>query len=529
MRDLRMPVLVLALSALCLLGLTLHTAASSGCAVAHCAYLPYITRARAYPIGSATPAPTSTPTASSTPAPTSTPPPSSTPPPDDADIALESFEGDPTAWRVTPVASGGGSVTRSEHISRAGRAAARAATTSQNGQARIRATFADAASDHPWEERPGTWVWQRASLYLPAATVARLGPNNYLTIAGMEASAAGYGWSLQVRQQGELYVTGYPPTDGPPITFRIYGRFPVERWAQLEIGLHSQNGPGVKRAFALLIDGQFYGWYHQGRMHSETYDRAEMGILATNSDEPLELYLDAWHALTQNPLPAGPDARPTTALQEQDYRSQSGVQWQIDWTTWQNDLRLDPQHGLYSASDRLQSGRNLDRMPPLTSGWAEIEIDWPRGQPPTRPNGYFGPMVGFRKEINREQNLEVIPIGNGDGTVDLVLEAWVGSPVILQRWPLPVAAIGGTQIPEPGDIVRARWEQLNAQTLGVRASYYDASAARWYTNIIDAQIDIGNIAGVEYTADFHTASSVTIDSPFYAIRRFKVGTLATYP
>ena len=265
------------------------------------------------------------------------------------------------------------------------------------------------------------------------------------------------------------------------------------------MGLHTQAGPGVKRAFGFLIDGDFYGWYHQGRMKSETYDRAAIGILNTNTSKSIEVFVDQWSASGTGSTPTGLDNRSVAAVQQQDYRNRSGVQWQIDWTTWSNDLRLDPKFGVYSATDRIQSGRNLDRMPDVSNGWAEIEIDCPRGTPPSQPNGYFGPMVGFRKEINREQNLEVIPIGRGSGQVDLVLEAWTGNgAVILGQWPLPRNASGTSAIPEPGDIFRARWQQASPTTLEVRVSFFDASTATWYDDVINSTYNLSSVNGVNY-------------------------------
>ena len=468
-----------------------------------------------------TPTPTATATATTPPAP-----------------ALESFENVESAWVVGRDTANGGVVDRSSSFAAAGMYSAHAQTQGTSERASVYVSFFESAANHQWQERPGTWFWQRASLYLPSSTVAQLGPSEYLTLAGLWPTGGGAGWWLRIRQGGELYVFGYNG-DGAAREFRVYGVFPQDQWVELEVGLHSQNGPGVKRAFAFLIDGDFYGWYHQGRMTSETYNRAAMGILSTNSSDLLDVYIDEWRATTSAGLPGGPDHRSPANVQEQDYRLLSGVQWQIDWSTWGNDLRLAATHGLYSANSRLQSGRNLDRMPDLTSGWAEIEIGWPGGTPPTAPSSYFGPMVGFRKEINREENLEVIPIGYGGGNVKLTLEAWVhlppngdAGPIILADWQMPLASIGGgSRIPEPGDIIRARWEQINATQLNVRASYYDASASTWHTDIINYTFNDTSVGSpaVNFTDGNHKASSITIDSTSYSIRRFKVGTLDTYP
>ncbi len=294
--------------------------------------------------------------------------------------------------------SGGGSVQQSAAVPAAAGSFAARAATSGGGTAQLRTSFSDAAGSHTWQERPGTWRWQRASVYLPSATVSQLGSGQYLTLASFWASSGSPGWWLRVRQGGELYVVGHRDWDNAQIEFRIYGQFPRDRWVELELGLHTQAGPGVKRAFAAVLDGEFYGWYHQGRMQGETYDRAAFGILGTNSSGPLELFVDQWRQPTNGAFPGGADSRASSDVQAQDYRTQRGAEWQIDWSTWQNDLRLDPVHGLYSNTDRLQSGRNLDRAPNLTSGWAEIEIGWPKGTPAVLSPGngdYFGPMVGL--------------------------------------------------------------------------------------------------------------------------------------
>jgi hypothetical protein len=368
-------------------------------------------------------------------------------------------------------------------------------------------------------------------VFLPAATVAALGPSSALTLGGFWPSAQpAQGWYVRVRAGGQLSVVGTRDT-GAAIEFPIFASVPVDRWFTFELGLHSQQGPGVKRAFAVFIDGIAHGWFRHGRMADEVYDRVALGIVGTTAASALEVFVDDWGAAGVTPLPTGPDARSSAPLASKDFRTGNGADWQIDWATWANDLRLHTTYGLYSNVDRLQSGINLDRTPSLADGWGEIEIDWPKGRPPdTRPNGYFGPMIGFRKEVNREQNLEVIPRGNGDGTVDLLVEAWDGlGPVVLAQWPLPTASFGGSSIPEPGDVIRVRWTQVTPTALEVRASYFDASAGAWAVDAIAGVYDVGNVNGVNFNDGFHGASSVTIDSQFYSIRRYHVGTPATYP
>ncbi len=442
---------------------------------------------------------------------------------------LETFEGALASWSVVRSTTNGGSITQSSTTAAAGTYSARLATAGASQTAQLYTTFSDAASSHTWRERPGTWRWQRAAVYVPSATVAALGSGEYLTLAGLYASAnpTTFGWYLRLTQSGEMQVVGTPES-GSPEAFRVYGTFPTNQWVELEIGLHSQQGDGVKRAFAFLVNGAFYGWYRQGRMTNETYDRAALGLLNTNSPDSLVVYVDQWRAATTGSFPDGPDSRSTAALQEQNFRTVSGVQVQYDWSTWTNTLVLHPTYGLYSSESRLQAGRNLDRMPSVANGWGEIEIDWPNGTPPACISNYCAAMVGFRKEVNREENLEVVPITDASGTFYLWFQAWAGTngPVRQASWRLPDAhAVPGRNLPEPGDIIRARWEAVSSTQLRIRASYYDASAGTWFTDVIDHTFTATNVSGVNYMDGYHEAASITIDSRYYSIRRFRVGTL----
>lgn len=476
------------------------------------------------------------PPASQTPLPVVTGTPTSTP--DPADI-LESFNGSYEAWQVIPEVAGSGSVVRTSDLFLEGMASARLDITGEAGSAILKVAFREAAQEHTWGERPGTWNWFRAYVFVPSASLAQLGADGYLTLGGIYAAEAGCGWYLNLRENGELYVVGHRDWDNTPFEFRVYGTLPQDRWVQLELGLHSQAGPGVKRAFAFLIDGDFYGWYHQGRMQDEVYDTAALGILSTNASQPITVYVDDWFRPTQDPFPSGSDNRSSAALQEQDFTRQDGRQWQIDWTSWENNLILDPQFGLYSPSARFQAGRNLDRMPSLESGWAEIESDWPQGTPPANDflTYSFGGLVAFRKEVNREENLEV-GYQISDGKAQVYYSAWVGEAVIFSLWPLPPAAAlsDGRNLPEPGDLLRVRWEQVSDTQVHVQASFYDASAGTWYPNVIDDTQALTSLPDadpqgetINFLDGYHLASAITADTPFYSVRRYRVGRLETYP
>lgn len=440
----------------------------------------------------------------------------------------ESFEESMETWSVSIQSENAGKIDSSKAHALHGNTSALLIASSPADSAYIEVAFHDPASDHSWGERPGTWRWQKASIFLSSDIIGKLVNDEYLTLAGFWPKAGGaFGWYLRVHEGAELEVLGYT-SDAKMVEFPIFAELPLDRWVDLEIGLHSQNGPGVKRSFAVILDGRFYGWFQQGHMADELYNRAGIGILSTTSQEPLEVFVDCWLEPSSSPDPWGPDYRPSSESYQKDFREVSGENWQIDWSTWGNHLILDPKEGLYSQEYRLQSGVNLDRMPVLTDGWAGIEIGWPQGIPPLVPEGYFGPMIAFRKEINREENLEIVPFGGGDGSVWWILEAWVGGGVLpLTYWVAPEASVGGSHIPEAGDLLQVRWEQTEAQAIHVQAHYYDASDEIWYHNMIDTIVD--SLQGdVDFSDGYHLMSSITTDSPFYSIRNFTLGSLETY-
>lgn len=442
---------------------------------------------------------------------------------------LENFEGADTGWAITKEVSSGGTISSTTEQASSSASSAKLLITGTTQVAKISYSFNDGTS-HVWNERPGTYNWQRARVYIPSSVVNAIGANGYITIGQMWSTTTNSGWSLRVKQGGQLYVQGRRDWDNSLIEFNVYGTVPTNQWFDLELGLHSQNGPGVKQAFAFLINGEMYGFYHQGKW-LDSYNKASIGLINTNVTGNLSMYIDDWGIPDTSSNPTGTDNRPSSNVFEKDYRDVSGKNWQIDWTTWDQNLILSPTAGIFAAGGRFQSGFNQDKMPDLTSGWGEIEIGWTNGFPTFFSGADAAPMIGMRKELNKEQNLELIPYYNTNGTVSLVFEAWTDSgPVQMANWLLPIASYDGTsRIPEQGDIIRGRWEQVSSTDINVKASYYDASTTTWYNDIINHTFNASNVNSINFNDGFHKASSITTDNNKYSIRRYKVGTLDTFP
>ncbi len=150
-------------------------------------YLPLVVVGSRHPGETATPVPvtetvTNTPTivtqTTTATTPTTAPPTATIRPATDV---LERFEDAEEEWRIFRDASGdGASISRTTSVAADGRYAARLFTTNNGSAAMVRVNFVDSATSHEWEERPGTWYWQRASVYLPSSTVAQPGMRTLL-------------------------------------------------------------------------------------------------------------------------------------------------------------------------------------------------------------------------------------------------------------------------------------------------------------------------------------------------------------
>jgi hypothetical protein len=159
----------------------------------------------------------------------------------------ETFDGPIANWLVSKATGGTGTITQSASRADTG-AAAELITSASGSHAFLSATLSDAAGAHAWQERPGTYLWQRARIFIPGSTLAAIGSGQYLTLGRLEATSGGARWELRIRSGGQLFVAGTQHDSGQLTEFSIYGRIPPDRWIDLELGLHSQNGPGVKRA-----------------------------------------------------------------------------------------------------------------------------------------------------------------------------------------------------------------------------------------------------------------------------------------
>jgi hypothetical protein len=235
-----------------------------------------------------------------------------------APTVLETFEGPIESWQVARNTTSGGSIQPVATPLDAGLLAAQLRTNASGGQAFLSKSFTDTIP-HTWAERPGTYIWQQTRIYIPSATLAQIQGTQYLTIARYHFASSAARWELRIRPDQQLYVLGTRSDTGEQREFRVYGTMPTDRWVDLEIGLHTQNGPGIKRAFAFLLDGVFYGWYHQGQFNSETSGNASIGIIETSSASPLTLFIDQWYTQTAEQLPSGPDTRTSAQVQTIDY------------------------------------------------------------------------------------------------------------------------------------------------------------------------------------------------------------------
>jgi hypothetical protein len=443
-----------------------------------------------------------------------------------AAVTVESFEASPANWIVeTDVSGAGATVSSSSAQKHSGSLSAAVFTTNSNSKAQVRDVISSTWSSVP-VGAPGTFIWQRAYVYVPSATANALTGNEYLDLGGLYVSGDSSGFYLRLKASGAMYATA--PGSSGQAEFNLYGTFPLDQWVEVQLGLWSRNSGDLDRAGSFIVNGKFYGWFTNGRSGTN-YDRAAMGIVSTNSVDDLTVYIDDWYIYTTGANPTGADNRPTGSVYTKDFTSRSGENIGYHYTTWENGYTFDAIYGL-SPSTRLQSSIETSKMPDLSDGWSQIVVDWAGGRippwPPELIGSFFGPMVAFRKSVELEENLEVVPVYRG-GTVDLVYQSWTNGPIEYAKWQLPTD-VNGRRLPGRGDIIRVRWQEVSATQIRVRSDYYDASAGTWFLNVIDHTRALNNVNGVNFLADTHRAVTNTIDSNDYTIKSQTVGTLATF-
>jgi hypothetical protein len=435
----------------------------------------------------------------------------------------EPFEDVIGNWVVTPSTSGIGSVVeRSNSQAYAGTYSARCFTTEASAQAFVYDTFSSPWSSVPTSP-PGDFNWQRARIFIPTATVNALTGTEYIRIAGMHP-ASGNGMRLEIRQSGAMYLELASPYGGTSI-FSLHDNFPINQWVEVELGLWSLNTGDIARAATVIINGKFYGW-NTRMAESTNYDRVSWGILATNSADDLEIFVDNLYDMTtgQN-LPSGTDNRPTGNSYTKNYLAGSGENIGYHYSTFTENPQIDTSNGIYPGSWRIQAGPEMSQID-MESGWSEIKMGWVDDATPTwpPPGEFFAPMIAFHKSVELEENLEITIIYSG-GTVYLTYESW-DPTTVFEQWQLPLD--GSYRYPGNGDKIRVRWQVHDTNYIHVIADYYDASAGTWSLAVIDDDRQFtGSYA--KFLDQYHQAVTSTIDSPDYAIEYQTAGIYSTFP
>jgi len=442
----------------------------------------------------------------------------------------EAFELDIGSWLTTQDTSGTGStVTQSSTQAEGGTYSARCFTTNSGAKAQVR----NSAFDSPWSgvpsANPGEHYWQRFSIFVPSTTASAITGSEYMDIGAAYNSGGTDGYFLRLMEGAALYVNG--PGSSGQATFNLYATLPTDQWVSVELGLWSQATGDLDRAFAVLIDGAFYGWFTNGKDATD-YDRLAGGIVATNSTDDLIVYVDNFYLYTTDAAPTGTDNRPTGTQYTLDYTTQSGENVGYHYTTWENGYTLNATYGLQPSS-RIQSGAELSNFNSLVDGWSLIEMQWQdggtRSWPPVGTGDYYCPMIAFHKSVELEENLEItFKYRSGTGTTDLVYQSWTLSGSEYATWQVPDDHATGESQPGQGDKIRVYWEEVSATEIHVVADYYDASADTWYLAIVDDTRALNNVNSVDFLDGDHLAVTNTIDSGDYAITYQTIGVAATY-
>ncbi len=223
----------------------------------------------------------------------------------------------------------------------AGTYSAASFTTNSGAKAQVRDIIPSTWSSVQMDT--SSYIWQRAYIYVPSVTANALTGSEYLDLGGLYVSGNLSGYYLRLKASGALYASG--PGSSGQAEFNLYGTFPLDQWVEVELGLWSRNSGDLDRAGCFIINGKFYGWFTNGASGTD-YNRAAMGIVATNSTDDLTVYVDDWYIYTTGTSPTGTDNRPTGTSYTIDYTGQSGENVGYHYTTWENGYTFDANYGL---------------------------------------------------------------------------------------------------------------------------------------------------------------------------------------
>ena len=410
-----------------------------------------------------------------------------------ASPTIETFEGPAATWVVNRDVAGNGVIEASTNRAAAGNSSARIATSGGSGRAQLRVNFSDAASAHTWKERPGTWFWQRTEC-LCARDHGGATRGERVPDAGADCGRAA---RTPTAGSCESDRAARSTSSGTATSTMRASSFPCTACCRRTAGfswssgLHTQAGPGVKRGFAFLIDGDFYGWYHQGRMQSESVRPGGRGCPGYERQQALRALRGRvgrpWHH------------QPANGRRQSICRSLAG-------TGLSNAQRRAVADRLDDLGQFAEAGRAVRAVvrdeppairPQSRSACPMCQMDGQRskstGRSAPRRSSPTDTSVRWWDSARRStvrRTWKSFRSAAGGGQVDLVLEAWDGSgPVFLGGWPMPTQRRPARRLFRSLGISSARGGSRPAPTtLDIRVSFYDASASRWHDDVISGAL-----------------------------------------